>query len=333
MEGSFKNESLGRLRAGVCLAMLFATASVYGQQDQSAVHVTPRMSADHTAGVGSSPRGAAPVEVNVNLVLVPVLVTDALNRPVNNLQKTNFAVLENGQEQPIKYFSREDAPISIGVVFDRSGSMNRKLPKAREALDRFLRASNPADEFFVVTVSDEPAVLSKFTSSVKDLENKLIYTPAMGHTALLDAIDLAMKGMRGAHNARKCLLVITDGGDNHSRSKASDVKSLLMESDVLLYSVGIFDESPQTQEERLGPFLLDEITEVTGGRNIVVTDRKKIPAALNTIATELHSQYVLGYYPVSSQADGQWHQINVRLIPPDRTLRLQIKKGYFATSN
>jgi Ca-activated chloride channel family protein len=313
--------------------MLFATASVCGQQDQSPVHVTPRISAGHTTGVVSLPAVSTPVEVNVNLVLVPVLVTDSLNRPVHNLQKTNFIVRENGQEQPIKYFSREDAPISIGIVFDRSGSMNHKLRKAREAIGKFLQASNPTDEFFVVTVSDEPAVLLKFTTSVKELEHKLIYTPAMGHTALLDAIELALKEMRRAINARRCLLVITDGGDNHSRTKESDVKSLLMESDILLYSVGVYDQSPQTEEERLGPALLAELAEATGGRNIVVNDRNNLPAALNTVATELHSQYLLGYYPLNPEPNRKWHEIKVKLIPPNRTFRLQNKSGYFAGTN
>ena len=181
------------------------------------------------------------IRVDVDLVLVNVTVTDPFNRLVTGLEHENFRVLEDNVEQEIIHFSSEDVPISIGVIFDMSGSMSNKVDKARLAAVQFFKTSNPQDEFFLVSFNDRAELTSRFTSSVEELQNRLMYTAAHGRTALLDAIYLGLSQMRGARNAKRALLIISDGGDNHSRFNESDIKNFVKESDVQLYAVGIYD--------------------------------------------------------------------------------------------
>ena len=207
-----------------------------------------------------------PIMKNVELVLVNVTITDPMNRLVTGLEETNFQVFEGDQIQQIKHFSSEDAPISLGVIFDVSGSMSDKMEKSREAVVEFFKTANPQDEFFMITFSDKPELLQDFTKSVEDIQDKLIYTIPRGRTALLDAIYLGLDKMRDAHNSKKALLIISDGGDNRSRYTPSEIKSLVREADVQIYGIGIFDQggSFKTPEEAAGPALLGEISEVTG---------------------------------------------------------------------
>ncbi len=188
-------------------------------------------------------------------MLVPVTITDPMNRLVTGLEKENFLLTDNGKPQEIRHFSSEDAPISLGVIFDVSGSMSDKIDKSRQAVVEFFRTANPQDEFFLVTFSEKPEVLVDFTSSVEDIQNKLVYAIPKGRTALLDAIYLGMDRMRKAHYERKALLIISDGGDNHSRYTEGEIKSMVREADVQIYGIGLFDFQPKTPEEREGPEL------------------------------------------------------------------------------
>src|SRR5207248_11600250 len=195
-----------------------------------------------------------PLKVDVNLVLVNVTITDPMNRIVTGLEKENFRIFEGSNEQQIKHFSSEDAPISLGVIFDMSGSMSDKIEKSREAVVEFFKTANPQDEFFMITFSDKPELLQDFTNSVEDIQDKLIYTIPKGRTALLDAIYLGLDKMRDAHNPKKALLIISDGGDNRSRYTPSELKSVVREADVQIYGIGIFDQggSFKTPEEAAG---------------------------------------------------------------------------------
>src|ERR1700730_7929783 len=208
------------------------------------------------------------IQVDVNLALVNVTVTDPLNRLVTGLEKEHFRVFEDGIEQEIVTLSSEDVPVSIGLVFDMSGSMSDKVDKARQAAVQFLQTANPRDQFFLVSFNDRAELTSGFTSSVDELQNRMMFTASRGRTALLDAVYLGLSQMRGAHNAKRALLIISDGGDNHSRYNESDVKNFLKEADCQLYSIGIFDPvaSRRTVEELEGPTLLSEMSEMTGGR-------------------------------------------------------------------
>jgi Ca-activated chloride channel family protein len=272
-----------------------------------------------------------PIKVDVNLVLVPVTVTDPMNRLVTGLEKDNFALTEGSANQQIRTFSSEDAPLSLGVIFDMSGSMSNKLDKSKQAVIEFFKTANPDDEFFLITFSDKPEVLVDFTNSIEDIQSQLVFANAKGRTALLDAIYLGMKKMKSAHHEKKALLIISDGGDNRSRYTDTEIKSLVKEADVEIYSIGLFDNSPATSEERYGPYLLNEISDVTGGRMFRVDDPNELSDVATKIGVELRNQYVLGYRPTNAARDGKWRKIKVKLVPPKGLppLTVHAKTGYY----
>ena len=201
--------------------------------------------ADNAATLATSRRDAR-IRVDVNLVLVPATVTDPMNRLVTGLEKENFEVYDNNVGQVIKSFSTEDAPVTIGIIFDLSGSMNSKFQRARKALSEFLRTSNPLDEFFVVGFNDRPAVIVDYTSDVDDVEARMVMLKPENRTALIDAIYLGVDKLKQAKYERKALLIISDGGDNRSRYTEGELRRVVRESDVQIYSIGIFDQYAPT---------------------------------------------------------------------------------------
>ena len=275
-----------------------------------------------------------PLKVNVDLVLVPVTITDPMNRLVTGLDKDNFALFEGKEEQEIKSFSSEDAPVSLGVIFDMSGSMSSKIERAREAVVEFFKTGNPQDEFFMITFADKPEEVSDFTSSIEDIQGKLVYTVPKGRTALLDAIYLGMSKMRQAKYPKKALLIISDGGNNHSRYTEGEIKSMVKEADTLIYAIGIYDHYFPTEEEKLGPALLSDITELTGGRAFTIDNPNDLADVATKIGIELRNQYLIGYRPKNPTRDGKWRKIKVKLIPPKGLppLRVYAKTGYYAPS-
>jgi len=302
------------------------------------VHVSPlpsRQSEERRSSEHPSLQSQGnPIRIDVNLVLLPVTITDLMNRPVTGLEKRNFKVFEGKELQDIRHFSGEDVPVSLGVIFDTSGSMSSKFDRAREAIVEFFKTANPQDEFFMIAFSDKPEELSDFTSSVEDVQGKLLYTMPKGRTALLDAIYLGISKMRQAKYQKKALLIISDGGDNRSRYTESEIKSLVKEQDVLIYAIGIYDHYFPTDEERLGPQLLSDITEVTGGRAFTVDNPNDLGDIATKIGIELRNQYVLGYRPKNLVSDGKWHKVKVKLVPPKGLPPLQVhaKAGYYAPS-
>ena len=325
---------------GLCLFAVGLGITACAQDDD--VHVTPRETNKASAtAVPDIPSDnvdpmlkthTKPLVKDVNLVLVPVTITDPMNRLVTGLEKDNFALTDNGQPQEIRHFSSEDAPISLGVIFDVSGSMADKIDKSRQAVVEFFRTANPQDEFFLITFSEKPEVLVDFTSSVEDIQNKLVYAIPKGRTALLDAIYLGMNRMRKAHYERKALLIISDGGDNHSRYTEGEIKSMVREADVQIYGIGLFDRDAKTPEEKEGPALLSDISEVTGGRTFVIDSPSELADVATKIGIELRNQYVLGYRPTNPARDGKWRKIKVRLNPPKGLppLHVYAKTGYYA---
>ncbi len=308
-------------------------------QGQQEVHVRPRAgtpaSTDKVSEGFSDPAlktHTKPMKVDVDLVLIPATITDPMNRLVTGLDRDNFELFENGHKQEIRHFSSEDAPISLGVIFDMSGSMSNKIDKAREAVVEFFRTANPQDEFFLIAFSEKPELLSDFTSSVEDIQAKLVTTIPKGRTALLDAIYLGLNKMRQAHNQKKALLIISDGGDNHSRYTEGEIKSLVKEADVQVYAIGIFDSTPRTEEERLGPTMLGTITDVTGGRTFTIDNPNELADVATKIGIELRNQYVLGYRPNNPVHDGKWRKVRVKLNPPKGLppLHEYAKTGYYA---
>jgi Ca-activated chloride channel homolog len=322
----------------VAVSLCWLAPTALAQSPIDDVHVTPRIEppkynpADNIDP--SLKTHTKPLKVDVSLVLVPVTITDPMNRLVTGLDKENFQLFEGKDVQEIRHFSSEDAPVSIGVIFDMSGSMVSKIERAREAVVEFFKTANPQDEFFMIAFADKPQEVSDFTSSVEDIQGKLVYTVPKGRTALLDAIYLGVSKMRQAKYQKKALLIISDGGDNHSRYTEGEIKSMVKEADVLIYAIGIYDHYMATPEEALGPALLGEVAEITGGRSFTIDNPNDLADVATKIGIELRNQYVLGYRPKNPGHDGKWRKIKVKLIPPKGLppLKVYAKTGYYAPS-
>src|SRR5215468_7479129 len=338
------------LRGMLALAVLAGVGLYVTAQDVN-VHIEPRPTPDTAAAAAASKQPEAkdadvvndpglkinhgkPIITNVDLVLVPVTVTDDWNRIVTGLDKENFSVMEGNEIQQLRHFSSEDAPLSLGVIFDMSGSMSDKIEKAREAVIEFFKTANPLDEFFMITFNDRPQLRADFTRSVEDVQAKLVYTVPQGSTALLDAIYMGISKMKDARNAKKALLIISDGGDNHSRYTENEIKSVVKEADVQIYSIGIFTAGATQPEEIAGPALLTEISDVTGGRMFTLNNPNELADVATKIGIELRNQYVLGYRPSNKTKDGHWRKIKVKLVPPKGLPHLNVyaKTGYYAPS-
>jgi Ca-activated chloride channel homolog len=321
--------------------MLFAACGLglasWAQVPIEDVHVTPRVEQaptknNQTAENPSLETHTKPIKVTVNLVLIPVSIVDPMNRQVTGLDKQNFDLFEGKERQAILHFSSEDTPVSLGVVFDMSGSMADKIERAREAVLEFFKTANPQDEFFMIAFADKPEEIADFTQSVDEIEGRLLYTVPKGRTALLDAIYLGLNKMRKARYEKKALLIISDGGDNHSRYTEAEIKNLVKEADVQIYAIGIYDHYFPTDEERLGPQLLSDITGLTGGRAFSIDNPNDLADVAVKIGIELRNQYVIGYKPTNSPHDGKWHKIRVKLNAPKglQPLRVYAKSGYYA---
>ena len=277
------------------------------------------------------------IHLDVELALVNVTVTDPYDRLVTGLESENFRVFEDNVEQEIVNFSSEDVPVSIGVILDFSGSMANKIGKAKLAALQFLKTANPQDEFFLVGFNDRAQLLSSFNQNVEDLQSRMLLASASGKTALIDAIYLGLSQMRAANNGKRALLIISDGGDNNSRYNEKDIKRLVREANTQLYSIGIFDRIEyrgRTLEELNGPTLLNELTELTGGRSFTVENISDLPDIATKIGAELRNQYILGYRPSHKAHDARWRKIKVKLrtpkgLPP---LTAYAKTGYYAPS-
>jgi Ca-activated chloride channel family protein len=347
-----KVTALARLAVGVCLLALAISSSAicsYAQENPLGNVQTPPPPVQPKSPEDKKPviEGAgnitaqatshrdARLRVDVNLVQVPMTVTDPMNRLVTGLEKENFVLYDNNIGQAIKYFSSEDAPLTIGIIFDLSGSMSSKFARARKALTEFLRTSNPQDEFFVVGFNDRPSVIVDYTSDPDDVEARMVMLKPENRTALIDAVYLGVDHLRQAKYERKALLIISDGGDNRSRYTEGELRRVVRESDVQIYSIGIFDNYAPTQEEVLGPELLKDICEMTGGRLFNVGgDMNDLQDIAIRISAELRNQYVIGYTPSEVKHDGNWRKLKIRLLPPPGLPQLTVhfRQGYYAPS-
>ncbi len=339
-------QRLGR-RLWICgLAAALLLGRVLAQDNPlDKTHVAPPSTATPAAGAppgAEAPAATGPdalkihpgtrIRINSDLVLVPVTVTDPTDRLVTGLEQADFQVFENSLQEKITSFACEDAPVSIGIIFDLSGSMRSKLVRARNAILQYIKTANPQDEFFVIGFNDRPELIEDFTSSVDQIEARLALVQANHETALLDAIYYGVVKMRDARRQRKALLVVSDGGDNHSRYTEGEVRAQVREADVQIYSVGIFDPYASTPEERTGPQLLDEVSEETGGRLFRVDDIAEMSDIAEKISTELRNQYVIGYRPKDLTRDGKWRKVKVKVIPPEGLppLVVHARTGYYA---
>ncbi len=276
------------------------------------------------------PTPRADVRVDASLVLIPVRVTTDLGTSVTNLRKRDFRVYEDSVEQKITTFAKDDAPLSIGIVFDTSGSMKSKMKKATEAMRAFFQTANPEDEFFLVEFNDRPKLAVPFTTSWTDVYHRVSRILPYGCTSLYDGMQSALVQMKHAKHSRKAVVVISDGGDNRSRHTFTEIRDKLLEADVLVYAIGIFDPdaAQKTAEERNGAKLLDELAGQTGGRHYRVDDLDSLPEISKKIGLELRDRYLMGYTPESAVNDGKFHRVKVTL--EDSKLRVNYRRGYYA---
>ena len=317
------------LVSAICVAGFLWGGNPQGDDRQVAITPRPKPAAKEVVLPKSNLRS------DVNLVLIPVTVTDPLNRFVTGLEKENFKVFEDKKQQIISQFSSEDAPLSIGILFDCSGSMGSKLTKSREAVAQFLKTANPEDEFFLVQFNDTADLVQPFTNGTGEIQGRLSFSQSKGMTALLDAVYLGLHEMKKARNPRKAILIISDGGDNSSRYTEGELRNLVKEADVQIYAIGIYEpigSRSRTPEESNGPALLSELADQTGGRQYQVENTSELPDIAAKIGVELRNQYVLGYSSSNQEHDGKYRHVEVKLVQPPKMplLRAFWRMGYHA---
>ena len=319
--------------AVICVLLSYTGPAVFGEPaepEESHVLIEPR-----AQGRSDAQRTSTNIRVDSDLVLIPVTVTDRHDRFVTGLEREHFKLYDDQVEQTISHFASEDTPVSVGVVFDCSGSMGGKLGKSRQAVAQFLKTANPGDEFSLIRFADHAELMVPLTHQAEEIQNRLSFIQANGTTALLDAIALSMGEMKRAHNSRKALLIVSDGGDNSSRSTLHELRKRIREANVQIFAVAILEPSgtrTRTLEELSGPMLLSEIAEQTGGQMFEVENLNELPRIASRIGVALRNQYVLGYSPANLQKDGKYHRVQVKLAPPKSGSRLRAswRLGYYA---
>lgn len=276
------------------------------------------------------------LHIDSSLVLIPVQVSTDNGASVTQLRKENFRIFEDGVEQKITHFAMDDAPISIGILFDSSGSMQNKMHKSIEAAATFFKTANREDEFFLIDFNERPRLVMGFTPDSDEVYRRIAHVRPFGRTALFDAIEMAVHQMKNAKNPRKAIVIVSDGGDNRSRMTYGAIRSLMQEADVQMYSMGIFDpaDSPKRpREEQEGPRLLDDLTELTGGQNYRIDNLDDLPGISARIGTQLRNQYVIGYNPGHTNIDGKYRRVKLNVVGAEELpprLRVLYRTGYYS---
>lgn len=310
-------------RRTAVVALGFTLAALLGSAQVSIPHRSKRPDSD--AAIPS-----ANLRVDTNLVLVPVTVNDELNHPITGLDKDNFQIFDDKAEQSIRAFSTEDEPIALGFIFDTSGSMRNALPAGREAAEQFLKLANPEDEFFLVEFDSAPRLTIPLTSDTGRIGTEILMTKSGGSTALIDALYLAIHEIRKSKKTKKAVVLISDGGENNSRYTAAEIKNVVRETDVLIYTVAV-GGGYSGADEMYGRSLMNQIAEMTGA-HMYVAGPYDLPDIARKIGIELRNRYVLGYSPRDQQRDGRYHRILVKVKPPRGLpkLRAHWRLGYYA---
>lgn len=260
-------------------------------------------------------------------VLVPVAVNDAYNRPVAGLEKENFRVFDDKLEQVITSFSMEDEPVAVGLVFDTSGSMSGAEREEHLAATEFFKTANPEDEFALVEFDSSPRLVVPLTADPTKITYQLLFTHTRGSTALLDAVFLGLHEIKKSVKKRKALVVISDGGENNSRYTSTEIKNVVKESDVLIYSIGVFADPNYTDAGGV----LNSISEQTGGR-MFKTQGARLSDIAQKISVDLRNRYLLGYVPTNTERNGKYHMVEVKVVPPKGLppVKAHWRTGYYA---
>jgi VWFA-related protein len=309
--------------AGLCFWAAGLAGGAAGGEKDARVEITPRSLSRRP------PAAHGDIRLDVKLVLIPVTVTDRLGAPFPGLPAEAFRLFEDGVEQQLKYFSTQDAPVSLGIVFDASRSMAGKLEGSRAAMTQFFRMARSGDEFFLVEFSDAPQLLCDFTTDTGRIEQILAGLQPKSWTALLDAVYLAVQHLKRAKNSRRSLLILSDGGDNNSRYTESEMKTIVREADVCIYSIGLAGGAPLLRRHLR---LLRQLSEETGGRLREVDRLDGLPEAVANISAAMRNQYLLGYLPNNKENNGLYRKVQVRLNQPPDSPRLHAswRTGYYA---
>jgi len=278
-----------------------------------------------------------PVITNTDLITVTVTVTDTYGRYVSGLGKGAFTILDEKKPQEITYFSDDDSPVSVGVIFDVSGSMGGdKIKRARDALSKFIQTSHNMDEYFLIAFNSRAQLLLDRTRDGNQVLDKLTFVQTRNNTALYDACYLGVEKVQRGTHPKRALLLISDGQDNNSRYTFGELRRLLKESDVTLYGIGILSGSDAGSSMGMeGQGILDELASVSGGKAFFPRSNAEMDDIFEQIALELRHQYSIGYKPVNFTNDGRWHKIKVKVTPPRGLPRLFVrsKEGYYAVTN
>ena len=271
------------------------------------------------------------VKVDVDLVLANVTVTLRDGRFVTGLEKENFKLTEDKVPQDIVYFSSEDIPVSVGIILDVSGSMKDKLKTAVEAAVTFMKGGSPDDEYFLVEFADKPTDIVDFTNDIAKLQNHFFVSKAKGRTALYDAVYMGLSKLEQGNNAKRALLLITDGEDNRSRYTFSNVREFVKEKDVQMYAIGITNGWGDAAAEQ-GRALLRDLAAISGGNSFFPSSVYNLEEICRNIAKELKYQYVLGYHSTNQAKNGEWRKIKVTAELPNNKLTVRSKQGYYGPS-
>jgi VWFA-related protein len=248
------------------------------------------------------------LRVDSDLILVPVSVVDQQNHPVTGLTRENFRVFDDGVERTLTNFAMEDEPVAVGLVFDHSGSVMQVMHNESVATSTFLKISNPADEYFLVEFASKPEVAVPMSKGNEEVQYRILVTKNGGLTALHDAVILGLNELKKSTFNRKALLVVTDGGENHSRYSRKELEDVVNESDALIYAIAF-----RTGDSNFE--LLKWMTELSGGR-MFPAEPQDMPDIAAKIGLELRNRYVLGFSASGIPRDGKVHNLRVQLIPP-----------------
>ena len=295
----------------------------------------PASSTAGTPGNGQTPAQDERIKLDTDLVTLTVTVTDPYNRLVTGLDRQHFEIFEDKVKQSIEFFNDDDVPVSLGIVFDVSGSMKGKLDRARDSLRAFVETSHQEDDFFLVGFNQRADLIAEFSDG-DTLVNKLTLVDPKGQTALYDAAYLGIEKVKQGRHTKRALLLISDGQDNSSRYTYGELRKLLREAGVQIYCIGIveFGGAAGGTLDLQGQAILEEIAQVTGGKAFFPRSAAELEDATTRIALELRHQYSLGYTPTNVKRDGQWHKIKVQVKPPRGlpNLKVQHKEGYYAVT-
>ena len=334
-----------RLALAIAILSLVAALAQHGileaaQQDDTARSTQEKETKQEGQKPGSTRKlplpatpGEAPVRLDTDLVTLTVTVTDPYNRLVTGLDRQHFQVYEDKVKQSIEFFNDDDVPVSMGIVFDVSGSMKGKLERARDSLKAFIQTSHQDDDFFLVGFNQRASLISEFSDG-ETLENKLTLVDPKGQTALYDASYLGIEKVKQGRHSKRSLLLISDGQDNSSRYTYGELRKLLKEAGVQIYCIGIVEMGGASGGtlDMQGQAILEEIAQVTGGKAFFPRSAAELEDATTRIALELRHQYSIGYTPTNVKRDGEWHKIKIQVKPPRGLppLRVQHKEGYYA---